>query len=87
MATVSIARVDALSPQDAAILEFEGGWWRHPGAKEQAIKDTFGMSTTRYYQVLAVLIDRPEALAADPALVNRLRERRDARRRGRGRSG
>nr|WP_083949591.1 DUF3263 domain-containing protein [Herbidospora yilanensis] len=86
MATVSMARVDGLSPQDRDILAFEGGWWRHPGAKEQAIKDTFGMSTTRYYQVLAGLIDRPEALAADPALVNRLRERRDARRRGRGRS-
>ncbi|WP_285589870.1 DUF3263 domain-containing protein [Herbidospora sp. NBRC 101105] len=86
MATVNIARVDGLSPQDRDILAFEAGWWRHPGAKEQAIKDTFGMSTTRYYQVLAGLIDRPEAVAADPALVNRLRERRDARRRGRGRS-
>ncbi|GAB1820910.1 hypothetical protein HerbRD11066_40740 [Herbidospora sp. RD11066] len=81
-----MARVDGLSPTERDILEFEDGWWRHPGAKEQAISDRFGMSTTRYYQVLAALIDRPEALAENPALVNRLRERRDARRRGRGRS-
>ena len=27
------------------------------------------MSATRYYQVLNALVDRPEALAADPMLV------------------
>ncbi len=31
------------------------------------------MSATRYYQVLNALVDKPEALAADPLLVKRLR--------------
>ena len=50
-----------------------GCWWKYAGAKEQAIRAQFGMSATRYYQVLNALIDRPEALAFDPLLVKRLR--------------
>ncbi|GAA1024303.1 hypothetical protein Aple_098920 [Acrocarpospora pleiomorpha] len=75
--------MDELSERDRQILEFENQRWRYPGAKEQAIKDTFGLSTTRYYQLLGELIDRPEALAADPALVNRLLRLRGSRRRDR----
>jgi hypothetical protein len=41
------------------------------------------MSSTRYYQVLNALIDRPEALEADPLLVRRLRRLRSARQRQR----
>ena len=41
------------------------------------------MSSTRYYQVLNALIDRPEALAVDPMLVKRLRRLRSARQRQR----
>jgi hypothetical protein len=41
------------------------------------------MSATRYYQVLNALLDRPEALAADPMLVKRLRRLRTARQRAR----
>jgi hypothetical protein len=37
----------------------------------------------RYYQVLNALIDRPEALAADPLLVRRLRRLRASRQRQR----
>ena len=39
------------------------------------------MSATRYYQVLNALVDRPEALAADPMLVKRLRRLRASGRR------
>lgn len=56
---------DALSERDAAILEFERGWWRHGGAKESAVQELFGLSATRYYQVLNALIDTPQALEAD----------------------
>lgn len=38
-------------------------------SREQAIRDLFDMSATRYYQVLNSLIDRPGALVADPMLV------------------
>ena len=70
---------DKLSARDAEILAFERQWWNYAGSKEQAIRDLFDMSATRYYQVLNGLLDRPEALAADPMLVKRLRRLRDAR--------
>jgi hypothetical protein len=72
-----------LGDRDREILAFERQWWRYAGAKEQAIRELFGMSATRYYQVLNELIDRPEALAADPMLVKRLQRLRAARRQAR----
>ncbi|MHA3701989.1 DUF3263 domain-containing protein [Jatrophihabitans sp. YIM 134969] len=69
--------------RDRDILAFERQWWKYAGAKEQAIRDLFGMSATRYYQVLNALIDTPEALAADPMLVKRLRRLRASRQRQR----
>ena len=68
-----------LSARDAEILAFERQWWKFAGAKEQAIRDKFQMSATRYYQVLNALIDKPEALAQDPLLVKRLRRLRASR--------
>jgi hypothetical protein len=72
-----------LSDRDRKILEFERQWWKYAGAKEQAVRDLFDMSATRYYQVLNALLDRPEAMAADPMLVKRLRRLRSARQRTR----
>ncbi len=82
-AATSAQQVAELSERDAAILEFERHWWKYAGAKEQAVREQFDMSSTRYYQVLNALIDRPEALAADPLLVRRLRRLRAARQRQR----
>lgn len=76
-----------LDERSREILAFERRWWRHAGAKEQAIRDTFGLSSTRYYQLLNALLDNPTALAHDPVLVGRLRRLRAWRsrsRRGRG---
>jgi hypothetical protein len=72
-----------LSERDAAILDFERQWWKYAGAKEQAIREKFEMSSARYYQVLNTLIDRPEALVEDPLLVRRLRRLRASRQRQR----
>jgi hypothetical protein len=82
---VAAEQVEAvgLSQRDRAILEFERHWWKYAGAKEQAVRDNFDMSSTRYYQVLNALIDRPEALEADPLLVRRLRRLRASRQRQR----
>jgi hypothetical protein len=44
----------------------------------------FGVSATRYYQSLNVLLDKPGALAAEPVLVGRLRRLRLSRARSRG---
>jgi hypothetical protein len=72
-----------LTRREREILAFERQWWKYAGAKEQAVRDLFDMSATRYYQVLNALIDRPDALAHDPMLVKRLRRLRSARQRAR----
>jgi len=72
-----------LSERDRRILDFERQWWKYAGAKEQAVRELFEMSATRYYQVLNALIDSPSALAHDPMLVKRLRRMRASRQRAR----
>ncbi|MFI2705013.1 DUF3263 domain-containing protein [Cellulosimicrobium composti] len=72
-----------LSERDREILAFERQWWKYSGAKEQAVRELFDMSATRYYQVLNALIDSPAALAHDPMLVKRLRRMRSTRQRAR----
>jgi len=72
-----------LSERDREILAFERQWWKYAGAKEQAIRELFDMSATRYYQVLNALIDRQDALELDPMLVKRLRRMRASRQRAR----
>ena len=72
-----------LTDREQQILAFEQKWWKHAGSKEQAIRDTFGLSSTRYYQILNGLLDNPAALAHDPVLVGRLRRLRSTRARTR----
>jgi hypothetical protein len=72
-----------LSDRDREIIAFERQWWKYAGAKEQAIRELFDMSATRYYQVLNALIDSSAALEADPMLVKRLRRLRASRQRAR----
>ncbi|GAA2400433.1 hypothetical protein Cme02nite_59680 [Catellatospora methionotrophica] len=71
--------VEALSELDRHILAFEKQWWRHAGAKEQAIRDQFEVSATRYYQLLNALLDNQAALELEPVLVGRLRRLRGSR--------
>jgi hypothetical protein len=73
----------ALTERELQILAFEGRWWKHAGAKEQAIRDTFDLSSTRYYQLLNALLDNPAALEQEPMLVGRLRRLRSTRARTR----
>ncbi|CAN5338414.1 DUF3263 domain-containing protein [soil metagenome] len=68
-----------LPERDRLILEFEREWWRHAGAKEEAIRSQFSLPAARYYQLLNALIDTPEAVRHDPMLVRRLQRARDAR--------
>jgi hypothetical protein len=78
-----LAPLGQLTDRDLAILEFERQWWRYAGAKEQAIREKFDMSATRYYQVLNTIIDNPQSLTVDPMLVKRLQRLRAARQRAR----
>jgi hypothetical protein len=68
-----------LPERDRRILDFERQWWRHVGAKEEAIRSQFALPAARYYQLLNAVIDTPEAVRHDPMLVRRLQRARDAR--------
>jgi hypothetical protein len=82
-ATATVTAPAELDARAREILDFERGWWRFAGAKEQAIREQFDLSTTRYYQILNALLDDELALAYDPMLVRRLRRQRATRQRER----
>lgn len=75
--------MEDLTQRDIEILDFERSWWKHAGVKEQAIKERFDMSATRYYQLLNDLLENPAAMAHDPILVKRLKRLRTYRQRQR----
>lgn len=79
----SAPSTDGLTQRERDVLAFERQWWRYAGAKEQAVRQAFGLSPTRYYQILNRLIDKQEAMRADPMLVKRLRKLRAIRQRNR----
>ena len=83
---IEIEHGGTLTSRDIEVLAFERHWWRYAGAKEEAIRQLFSLTSTEYYQVLNALIDSPDALAHDPMLVKRLRRMRATRHRGRGRA-
>lgn len=61
------------------VLDLEKRHQKHNGVKDDAIRRELNMSATAYYQILNQLLDSPDALAAEPVLVNRLRRIRNGR--------
>ena len=74
---------EGLDDLERRILDFERESWRLHIAKDRAIREAFGFSTTRYHQLLHRILDRPAALEYDPMLVRRLRRLRELRRKRR----
>lgn len=74
---------NGLTDRDIDVLDFERSWWKHAGVKEQAIRERFNMSATRYYQLLNELLENPAAMDHDPILVKRLKRLRMYRQRQR----
>lgn len=68
-----------MNPHGHTILALEKRWYQTQSAKENDIAREMGMSAVRYYQLLNSLLDDPDALAAEPVLVKRLRRIRDGR--------
>ena len=64
-------------------MDLEREAWSLTAPKERAIRERFGISMTRYHQLLTRILDDPDALAYDPMTVRRLRRVREARRRRR----
>jgi hypothetical protein len=79
------AAAGPLGERERSVLAFERQWWRHAGAKEEAIRREFAVGPTAYYQLLSRLIDDPAAIAYDPMLVKRLQRQRASRHRQRSR--
>jgi hypothetical protein len=75
--------MEDLMQRDIEILDFERTWWKHAGKKDEAIRERFDMSATRYYQLLSDLLENPAAQAHDPILVKRLKRLRTYRQRQR----
>ena len=72
-----------LTVRDHTILTIANRTYKYAGTRDTDIRTELNMSPTRYAQVLNALIDRPEALEADPLLVRRLRRLRASRQRQR----
>jgi len=68
-----------LSERDRELLDFERASWQISGPKEAAIRAELSLSSTRYYERLAELVDDGDAYAYDPLLVLRLRQKREDR--------
>lgn len=67
-----------LTDRDRALLAFEREWAGRRG-KGEAIREVFGFTAARYYQLLAALVASDAAYRHDPLLVRRLRRRRRER--------
>lgn len=72
--------MSAFTELDQRILDFERQWFQFPGARDQAIRETFDMTPTRYAQRLLTVLSKPQALEYDAQLVRRLQRRVRARR-------
>lgn len=75
-----------LVPSTGDLLDFEREWLnrrQHDGHKATAMRDRFGLSATRYYQLLNAVIDSREAVEHDPVTTRIVLQRRDTRSRGR----
>lgn len=70
----------------ADLLTFERAWLnraQHDGRKDQAISETFGFTSIRYYQMLVEAIRTPDALELDPVTVGVITRRMRASQRQR----
>lgn len=69
-----------LTDLEREVLDFAALTWRSAGLREQAIRERFGISATRFHQILRGLLRQPEALAYAPITVKRLQRLEDRRR-------
>lgn len=73
-----------LDDRDRALLDFEETAPSLPDVKNEAVRRAFGLSPTRYYQILNGLADSAAALEYSPVVVRRLQRMRNSRTSGHG---
>jgi hypothetical protein len=74
-----------LTDRERAIIDFERDWptLDVDASKEQTIREILAISSARYYEILASLLDVKAAIDYDPLVIRRRRRSRDERRRQR----
>ncbi len=77
----TLVGVMPLSADERAVLDVERSWWKSYKTKAEAIRETPGISSARYYAILRRMAVSPDALARDPLVVRRLRRRLSEKRR------
>jgi len=60
---------EPLTAREKDMLMLEQYWWKHRGAKEQAIRDRWDISAPRYYQLQNRIIDKEAALVKSLGVV------------------
>lgn len=69
-----------VQPTDADLITLAGRFYRHDGAREKVIREQFGLSWTRFWQLVNDVLDSPARIGALPPglwpIVNRLDEQR-----------
>ncbi|UYL87875.1 helix-turn-helix DNA binding domain protein [Gordonia phage Malisha] len=68
-----------MTDEEKRMLDLAGERWNYAGSLEQTVRDEFGISLTRYFQIVNRLLDTQEALRYSPQVVNRLRRLRTRR--------
>ena len=68
-----------MTEEERRMLDLAGQRWNYPGSLEQKVRDEFGISLTRFWQIINQLVDTEKALAYAPITVNRLRRLREGR--------
>lgn len=69
----------ALTPEERLALELAATPYRYPAVREARALDELGLTPPSYWLLVDQLLDRPDALAAMPSAVKRLRRIRAAR--------
>lgn len=70
-----------LDLRERAILDLERTWWTFDLPKATVIREQLGMSPTRYYELLSLMLSGDAAYDYDPLTVARARRDRARRRR------
>ena len=68
-----------LTVRDHTALRLAAARFKYEGARASAIHEQLSMTPTRFAQYVGALLDRPDALAAYPSEVRRLRRLREQR--------
>ena len=72
-----------LTVRDHMALRLASARYKYEAVRDADALEQLSMSPTRFWQYVNALIDRPDAVAAYPQDVRRLRRLRDQRRRAR----